>query len=68
MAYSPAGPSATAVSDSAPQPHQPKTMGTRLLRISTDRLMGGHREIVLQHGLEEYRLRITAAGKLLLTK
>ncbi len=37
-------------------------------RISTERLMGGRREIVLQHGLEEYRLRITSAGKLLLTK
>jgi hemin uptake protein HemP len=30
--------------------------------------MGGRREIVLQHGLEEYRLRITSTGKLLLTK
>jgi hemin uptake protein HemP len=37
-------------------------------RISTDRLMAGRREIVLQHGLQEYRLRITAAGKLILTK
>lgn len=37
-------------------------------RISTERLLGGRREIVLQHGLEEYRLRVTAAGKLILTK
>jgi hemin uptake protein HemP len=37
-------------------------------RLSTERLMGGRREIVLQHGLEEYRLRITSAGKLILTK
>ena len=37
-------------------------------RISTDRLMAGRREIVLQHGLHEYRLRITATGKLILTK
>jgi len=30
--------------------------------------MLGRREIVVQHGLEEYRLRITATGKLILTK
>ena len=40
----------------------------RPLRIATDRLMGGRREIVLQHGDEEYRLRITSLGKLILTK
>jgi len=39
-----------------------------LPRISTDLLMGGRREIVLQHGPYEYRLRITSAGKLILTK
>ncbi len=37
-------------------------------RISTERLMGGRREIVLQHGLDEYRLRVTSSGKLILTK
>ncbi len=37
-------------------------------RIATDRLMSGWREIILVHGLQEYRLRITAAGKLILTK
>jgi hemin uptake protein HemP len=31
-------------------------------------LMRGRREIVVQHGIEEYRLRVTAAGKLILTK
>jgi hemin uptake protein HemP len=30
--------------------------------------MGGRREIVLLHGFEEYRLRITSTGKLILTK
>jgi hemin uptake protein HemP len=40
----------------------------RTPRVTTDRLMLGRREIVLQHGLEEYRLRITATGKLILTK
>ncbi len=37
-------------------------------RISTERLMGGRREIVLQHGPDEYRLRVTSSGKLILTK
>jgi hemin uptake protein HemP len=37
-------------------------------RIPSDRLMAGRREIIIQHGDEEYRLRVTAAGKLILTK
>jgi hemin uptake protein HemP len=45
-----------------------EAMPRRLPRITTDRLMQGHREIVVQHGREEYRLRITSLGKLILTK
>jgi hemin uptake protein HemP len=37
-------------------------------RVTTDRLMHGYREIVVQHGCVDYRLRITATGKLILTK
>jgi hemin uptake protein HemP len=37
-------------------------------RVTTDRLMRGCREIVVQHGCVDYRLRITATGKLILTK
>ena len=37
-------------------------------RIASERLMNGRREIIIEHGPEEYRLRITGAGKLLLTK
>ena len=40
----------------------------RPARISTELLMGGRREIVLQHGPDEYRLRVTSSGKLILTK
>ena len=36
--------------------------------ISSDELMAGERVIIIQHGVEEYRLRVTAAGKLILTK
>ena len=37
-------------------------------RVSTTDLMGGGRELILLHEGEEYILRITKAGKLILTK
>ena len=37
-------------------------------RLSSDELMAGKREIVIEHGGEEYRLRITSKEKLILTK
>jgi hemin uptake protein HemP len=37
-------------------------------RVSTAALMRGGRELILLHGGEEYVLRITKAGKLILTK
>jgi hemin uptake protein HemP len=37
-------------------------------RVSTTDLMRGGRELVLLHEGEEYILRITKAGKLILTK
>jgi hemin uptake protein HemP len=37
-------------------------------RIASDRLMGGRREIIIEHGSDEYRLRVTGSGKLILTK
>ena len=36
--------------------------------ISTHDLMAGERVIIIRHGTEEYRLRITASDKLILTK
>jgi hemin uptake protein HemP len=35
---------------------------------TSDELFHGAREIVIRHGREEYRLRITRSGKLILTK
>jgi hemin uptake protein HemP len=46
--------------------NEPRAVAT--LKIASERLMNGRREIIIQHGPEEYRLRITSAGKLLLTK
>ena len=37
-------------------------------RVAAGGALREWREIVLQHGIQEYRLRITAAGKLILTK
>ena len=37
-------------------------------RLLADALFGAARELVIEHGDEEYRLRITQAGKLILTK
>lgn len=43
---------------------QPKS----IRRVVSHRLMDGRREIIIEHGPEEYRLRVTGAGKLILTK
>lgn len=37
-------------------------------RLRSDALFAGSRELVIEHGGEEYRLRITSKGKLILTK
>lgn len=37
-------------------------------RITTTELMGGEIEIIIVHAGEQYRLRITANNKLILTK
>jgi hemin uptake protein HemP len=37
-------------------------------RISSQALLGSEREIEIEHGAQLYRLRLTALGKLILTK
>ena len=37
-------------------------------RISSDALLKGGKEITIEHGGEEYRLRVTSKGRLILTK
>ena len=36
--------------------------------VESRALFGGHREIIIRHGDQEYRLRITKQDKLILTK
>lgn len=37
-------------------------------RVSSGDLFAGHREVIIQHEREEYRLRLTASNKLILVK
>jgi hemin uptake protein HemP len=37
-------------------------------RLPSELLLGGRNEIEIEHRLQVYRLRLTAAGKLILTK
>lgn len=37
-------------------------------RVRVEDILDGHREVIIQHGEEEYRLRLTSNSKLLLTK
>ena len=50
---------------SQPEPNASK-LQERVVR--TQELFGSHREVIIKHGEEEYRLRITKADKLILTK
>ncbi len=53
-------PRVTGVSQSGDIPMMP--------RMRSDVLFAGSRELVIEHAGEEYRLRITSKGKLILTK
>ncbi len=39
-----------------------------LLRINSETLLAGQKEIIIEHAGDEYRLRKTRQGKLILTK
>lgn len=54
-----------------PQPVPPDAAGAGavpLPRWTSDTLLGQQREALIEHRGEHYRLRLTAAGKLILTK
>ena len=36
--------------------------------VSSESLLAGQRELLIQHGAERYRLRLTASNKLILVK
>lgn len=47
---------------------EPEASGPAPLIVDSVTLMGGRRELLIRHGEETYRLRITASNKLILTK
>ena len=53
---------------SATKPSTPQSATKMLRTISSSDLMGGDKVIIIRHEQEDYRLRITAANKLILTK
>ena len=50
------------------RPEPPKTGRSQPTRIEASQLLGGNREVILEHDGQEYRLRLTSNGKLILTK
>jgi len=51
------------------RPAEPETTtGSGPLVVESANLMGGRRELIIRHGEETYRLRVTASNKLILTK
>lgn len=45
---------------------RPRVQAPRRVRVET--LLAGTREIIIEHRDDEYRLRLTSKGKLILTK
>lgn len=54
--------------DPAADVRPPPTEGTPKPRLRSDELFRGRQEVEIEHQGEVYRLRLTRAGKLILTK
>ncbi len=49
-------------------PEETSPEATRPVRVRVSEILAGGREAILEHDGQDYRLRITANGKLILTK
>jgi len=58
---------APTASTNRPEPPRAAVNGTAQ-RVDSHRLLGGGRELVIDHAGQEYRLRLTRNDKLILTK
>jgi len=47
---------------------EPEATSAGPLVVESVSLMGGRRELIIRHGEDVYRLRVTASNKLILTK
>ena len=54
--------------DRPPDAGREAPVGKATPRLSAAALFAGAREVIIEHGPEEYRLQITKHGKLILTK
>ena len=56
-------------SASSPPPSDgPPADSTAPRVVTSETLLAGRRELLIQHGAEQYRLRLTASNKLILVK
>ena len=51
-----------------PTPERPAPTATQLRRVAVSDLLAGEEVVILMHNGQEYRLRVTRANKLILTK
>ncbi len=53
-----------------PADSKPEAQGTTrsMRRLKVSEILGGEREVLLEHDGQTYHLRVTANGKLILTK
>ena len=56
------------VNEKLPESGQAERSEQHVPRVSSSELLRGGRELVIQHGEDEYRLRLTSKLKLILTK
>ncbi|MEL7430016.1 MAG: hemin uptake protein HemP [Pseudomonadota bacterium] len=56
------------MSNSSREENTPELTATRTLRVDLADLLRGAQEAIIVHNGEDYRLRLTARGKLILTK
>ena len=47
---------------------EPEAASSAPLAVDSATLMAGRRELIIRHGQDTYRLRLTASNKLILTK
>ena len=68
LSLDPHSPVDTPAAESHHTPHAHLSAGRNPPRIDSTRLLQGTRELLIVHAGEEYRLRLTRNGKLILTK
>ena len=56
------------MADADRRPEPPKIGQGQPARFQASQLLSGRREVILEHDGQEYRLRLTSNGKLILTK